>query len=404
MDLNPATFAKFSRQGAVQWRTLHRRVTGRDAVAGTVGSYVDLVRDWLSRSRWFAWTVLAPTLCVAFYYFVFAANQYVSESQFLVRGAQDRSSSLLGEVLLGSGLHGASEESGGVAAYLISHDASNTLQKRLDIVSMFRRSGFDFLNGLGAHPSPETLLRYYRRHVSVKTNTNTGMITLQVRAYRPEDAKLIDDALLDESEQLVNRFSVRAEEDAVHVANEEIQHAAGRLQDINQQLTRFRTAKQAIDPTRSTALTQQEISEFDAQLGVENAKLAEMKAVLKPDAQALRQQEERVASLEQTLSSRQAGLVGGDGSVAPMLGDYERLALQQQLADKDYAAAVSSLQTARIDAHRQHLYLVRVVEPNLPQKSLYPSRGLIVLTVFISLCVAYGIGWLIVAGVREHAA
>jgi capsular polysaccharide transport system permease protein len=403
MDLNPATFSKFSRQG-LHWRTLHRRVADREAVAGAVGSYVDLLRDWLSRSRWFAWTVLAPTVCVAVYYFVFAADQYVSEAQFLVRGAQPQTESLLGEVLSGSGMHGASEETSGVAAFLVSHDASNALQKKLDIVSMFRQRGLDFLNWIGPRPSPETLLRYYHRHVAVSTNTNTGIVTLRVRAFRPEDSKRIADALLEQSEQLVNRFSARAEEDALQVANNEIRQAELRLEDVNQQLTRFRTAKQAFDPTRSSALTQQEITEFDAQLGVENAKLAEMKAVLKPDAAALRQQENRVASLQQTLSSRQANLVGGGGSIAPVVGDYERLALQQQLADKDYAAAVSSLQAARLDAQRQHLYLVRVVEPNLPQKSLYPDRGLIVLTIFISLCLAYGIGWLIVAGVREHAA
>jgi capsular polysaccharide transport system permease protein len=404
MDLNPATFAKFSRLGVTQWRTLHRRVTGRDVVTGTVGSYVDYVRDWLSRSRWFAWTVLAPTLCVAIYYLVFAADQYVSEAQFMVRGTQDRSTSLLGEMLGGSGLSTASEETSGVAAYLVSHDASNALQKKLDIVSMLRRSGFDFRNWIGAHPSPESLLRYYRHHVSVSTNSNTGIVTLQVRAYRPEDARLMDEALLEQSEQLVNRFSARAEEDALRVANDQIQQTEARLETINQEMTHFRTTKQAIDPTRSSALTQQEITDFDAQLGIENEKLAEMKAVLKPDAQALRQQQERVNSLQDTLTSRQSNLVGGDGSMAPVLGDYERLVLQQQLADKDYAAAVSALQTARLDAQRQHLYLVRVVEPNLPQKSLYPNRGLIILTVFISLCVAYGIGWLIVAGVREHAA
>ena len=40
----------------------------------------------------------------------------------------------------------------------------------------------------------------------------------------------------------------------------------------------------------------------------------------------------------------------------------------------------------------------------MPVKSLFPQRGRIVLMTFIALCVAYGIGWLILAGVREHAA
>ena len=40
----------------------------------------------------------------------------------------------------------------------------------------------------------------------------------------------------------------------------------------------------------------------------------------------------------------------------------------------------------------------------MPQKALYPERGRILLTVLIALLLAYAIGWLIVAGVREHAA
>lgn len=404
MDLNPVTFNKFSRVEDTPLRALQRRVADRGVVAGTVGSSVELVRDWLSRSRWFAWLVLAPTLCVAIYCFVFAADQYVSQAQFMVRGDQPQTASVLGAILGGSGLRGASDETSGVAAYLVSHDASTALQKQLNIVSMFRHSGFDFLNRISADPSEEGLLRYYRRHVSVNTNVNTGIVTLQVRAFRPQDAKRIADALLIQSEQLVNRFSLRAENDALQVATNQVAQAEARLQDLNRQLTKFRTDKQALDPMRSSALTQQEITDFDAQLGVEKARLAEMQAVMKANAPALKQQQDKVASLQSTLESHQANLVGGGGSMAPVLGDYEQLLLQQQLADKDYAAAVTSLEAARLDAQRQHLYLVRVVQPNLPQKSLYPDRWLIVLTVFLSLCIAYGIGWLILAGVREHAA
>lgn len=47
--------------------------------------------------------------------------------------------------------------------------------------------------------------------------------------------------------------------------------------------------------------------------------------------------------------------------------------------------------------------MVRVVEPNLPVKALYPQRLKIVATVFFALALAYAIGWLILAGVREHA-
>jgi len=44
------------------------------------------------------------------------------------------------------------------------------------------------------------------------------------------------------------------------------------------------------------------------------------------------------------------------------------------------------------------------VNPNMPVKALFPERWRILATVLISLLLVYSIGWLIVAGVREHAA
>ena len=104
------------------------------------------------------------------------------------------------------------------------------------------------------------------------------------------------------------------------------------------------------------------------------------------------------------LTAQRARLTGGAGSLAPAVAGYERLAVDRDLANRAYASALQSLETARLDAQKQHVYLVRVVEPNLPVKSTYPKRAVTVLGVFGALLLAYGIGWLIVVGVREHAA
>lgn len=374
---------------------------------GTGGSKP--ARGWLSalqkrysESKWFCWTVIVPTACVAIYCYAFAANQYVSETQFIVKGPQSTSSSLLG-ILSGSGLQqSAPEETSGVAAFLDSHDAVDDLKKRFDLVGMLGRSGADFLNWVGPNPSEESLLKIYRKHVNVSSNAGNGLVTLQVRAYRPADAELIAHDLLNESEQVVNRFSDRAEEDAVRSANREVDEAETRLEAINGQLARFRNSRQALDPTRSSANTMQEAAALDTQAQEAKADLA--RSQYKPGSPAYQALQAQIESYQRAIDEKQHGLVGADNSVANELGDYQKLSLQQEAASKDYGSAISALEAARLDAQRQHLYLVPVVQPNLPERSLYPNRGLTILTVFVSLCVAYGIGWLIIAGVKEHAA
>ncbi len=49
------------------------------------------------------------------------------------------------------------------------------------------------------------------------------------------------------------------------------------------------------------------------------------------------------------------------------------------------------------------MYLARVVEPNLAVYPLYPRKLISVGSIFMGLSVAFGIGWLLVAGMREHA-
>jgi len=44
-----------------------------------------------------------------------------------------------------------------------------------------------------------------------------------------------------------------------------------------------------------------------------------------------------------------------------------------------------------------------VVEPNLAERSLYPRPLLFTLYTFGGLTLVYGMVWLLVAGVREHA-
>ena len=72
-------------------------------------------------------------------------------------------------------------------------------------------------------------------------------------------------------------------------------------------------------------------------------------------------------------------------------------------ADKQFASALASLESARSEAERKQLYLERLVTPNLPDKALEPRR---IRSVFMVLAVgllAWGVVSLLVASIKEHA-
>lgn len=112
----------------------------------------------------------------------------------------------------------------------------------------------------------------------------------------------------------------------------------------------------------------------------------------------------RAEAINGQLSSQEGFLVGNSRSIAARLGNYQDLELRREFESKRYAAAAAALESAREQATRQQLFVVRLVEPNMPQKATYPKAVKSIFTVFLSLAVAYGIGWLLLAGVREHSA
>ncbi|QNE33333.1 lipopolysaccharide biosynthesis protein [Sphingomonas sp. NBWT7] len=362
------------------------------------------------RNKWFLLVVVAPTLLLATYLYALASNQYVSEAHFLVRtqgGTTAAPASGIGAALgLGGAAGGAaSGEAQSVSDYLTSHDVVDTLQKRLDLVKLFRRPEADIGSRLPMEsPTPEYLLRYYQKQVDVYYDTDTGITTLKARAFRPDDAYRLTSTLLMLGEQRVNEINIRGFADAVALSRRQLDEAERALGQVQTQMTRFRQSERDVDPAGTAQAQIALVSRLSQELSAARAQLATTQALIggaSPQVEALQQQ---IRSLERQLAAQNGRLTGGSSTIAAGLGGYERLRIQQELLAKRYEAASASYEAARQNAVRQQLYVARIVEPNRPVKSLYPKRALTLLTVFCGLLVVYAIGWLIAAGVREHAA
>ena len=352
----------------------------------------------------FTWWVIAPTLLVAAYFYLVASPQYVSEARFVVRTRADAPQLSLGAVLSAATGGGttATAEANSVRDFLLSHDAVMRTQERVDLIAMWSRDDADFYARL-RHHDPERLTKYYNSMVSASFDTSTGVTTLRVRSFRPEDSKAIATTLLSLSEALVNSLSERAREDALRIARAELQVAEQRVADSRAALTRFREQQQDLDSAGTATAAQTTISAMESALTAANAELRERMAYMRPDNPALQVTRNRIEALERQIAVERARRTQGDGTLAQQLGNFEPLMLEPEFADRQLASATASLEAARVEAQRQQVYIARVVEPNLAVHPLYPRKLISVGSVFMGLSVAFGIGWLLVAGMREHA-
>jgi capsular polysaccharide transport system permease protein len=350
--------------------------------------------------------VLLPTLIAATYLFGWAADQYQSEAKFVIYSAQGGEAGLsgLGQVLgLGDAGGSTTSETFSVIAYMESLDAIQALDRTLNLTAIFRAPQADLLSRLWyAHPPAEKLLKYYDRKVVVTYQEETTITTLDVHAFTAQDAYNIANTLLALGEQRVNEYNNRITADTVKVANAEVELAEARIEQAEIAMTKFRQQYGDLDPQLSGTADMGLIATLSGQLAQSEAQLAQMQG-LSPDSPQVEAVRNRIGAIRQQIAAQNSLLTGANGALAPVLAQYQELTLHLQFAQQSYTAAQTALTAANEEALKQKLFLVRVVEPNMPQVALFPQRLWIVATIFFTLLIAYGIIWLLVAGVREHA-
>jgi capsular polysaccharide transport system permease protein len=366
---------------------------------------------------WFALLVLLPTLLVAGYYVFFAANIYESEARFLIRNRTAGGGVSGGNPLdaLGGrmapmasaigGARPAMEESRAVTAWASSHAAVTALRREIDLVAMWRREEADSIARLWwERPQSEWLLWYFRRRVTVTLDPETGVMQLRVHAFRPEDAQQLAQEIMRKSEELVNTFSARSIADTLRAAQEDVNKAERRVLAAREALIAFREREQAFDPGASATGAVTTIAQLQATLTQARTEYEERRRFMRPDNPQLQVLQNRVAALQAQIATERARVTRGDEALTQQVAGFERLELERLLADRELSSATTSLEQARSDALRQQVFVMHVAEPQLPEYALYPRATFNTLTVFVSLAVAFGIGWLLVVSAREHQA
>ncbi|HEX2151143.1 MAG TPA: hypothetical protein VHG31_03980 [Stellaceae bacterium] len=359
-----------------------------------------------SLNIWFWAIVGLPTLLAGVYFFGIASDLYLSEVKFLVRGPAATPNQSISAMFSSSAISAVSEDTHAVHEYLLSRDAVRRLERENDLRTLFGRPEGDFISRFPGlmywRHDFELLYDAYWRFVSVEIDAMSGVSTLRVKAYRPEDAQRIAQALLAFSEQLVNTLNERARHDSLDVFQREVDSIERRIAEIQTQLTAYRIKEKMLDPKSASSGLIELLAQMNTQLADAKAQLAQ---VMKnsPNSPQIPLFRTRIAALEKLIVEERAKVTGDSNSVATALSEYERLEVQRTLAEKQLASAFASLESARLHAQRQQLYLETIAQPNLADYPLYPKRIVSFVTVVAVCLVAYGITWLLVAGVREHA-
>jgi capsular polysaccharide transport system permease protein len=112
-------------------------------------------------------------------------------------------------------MRSASQDAYVVTSFIHSTEILKRIGEKLDYRSMFARQDADFLSRFRSSQSDEEFLDYWTNHVSAYIDVSSGIITLKVRAFTPDDSVKLSRAIIQESELLINQLSQRARDDIV---------------------------------------------------------------------------------------------------------------------------------------------------------------------------------------------
>ncbi len=355
----------------------------------------------------FVLLVILPFLASSVYYAFIASDQYVAEARFAVRavsGAGDTSDAGdPGGATSALNMRSASQDAYVVTSFIHSTEILNRIGKKLDYRAMFTRQDVDFLSRFGSARSDEEFLKYWNDHVSAYIDVTSGIITLKVRAFTPDDSVKLADAIIEESEKLINELSERARNDIVQSMKADVQKSGKAYGDTLIALNQFQNASGLLSPqmqaknsgTLLTGLLAQKL-EFETRLFV----MRQSNAQNSPTYQQLNLAKD---SLDAQIEKMKSELTGPENaSLAKALLDYSRLETDRMIAEKLYESAQKNYDAVLAEALRKTLYLAVFVKPVLPDESIFPRRVSTPLIILLALIVTWATLSLIWASVEDH--
>jgi capsular polysaccharide transport system permease protein len=266
--------------------------------------------------------------------------------------------------------------------------------------------GRDEADPLSRFPRPflndgfEHLYWYYKNRTTVWIDADSGIITVQAEAFRPEDAKAIARQLMSQAEALVNQMNERMEANTVGTAEAAVRDAETVVLESQRDVDRFRSAEIVVDPNQNATAQLGTITQLSGQVDQVLAQILTNNRMSpsNPSTIALKAQAE---ALSAQIDKEQKALAGSKEAVASKVSTYEHLTLLRTLADASLAAARVSLDTARTDARRQHVFDEEVVSPNLPDYPTEPNFVRSVGTVFVISITVLALLWLVSISFKE---
>jgi capsular polysaccharide transport system permease protein len=344
-------------------------------------------------------TVLATLVVIGsgFYFFSIGRNRYQVESSFIVRLPQlqtGAATSLLGGTLSGPTMLGSLEDGRFLEVYLSSPEVMKRVFLQLNPEETWARNGADPFAGIQADASFDQQLAFFRRQVFVSPQDLTGVINLTTVGLQPQAAFRLNQLLLQEAEQFLNRTNQDISLNQQRFFEQEVERARDRLDKATTAFTSFKNQYGEVDLTTTASSSSGFISQLESKLVDLKVQEASLKRQFKdhttPEVSYITDQ---VREMERQIREERDLLVNPEGrDINRLVAEASKLETDVLLATEALKSAITAADANRQQVQQQIKFLVRLSDPMTPEDQSSAWRWQGFLAAVGGLVVVWGIG------------
>ena len=358
--------------------------------------------------------MLLPSIVVFIYTSLFYDPMYISTSTFTIKSSSTEKVLDFSPARMLNG--NANKDLYVASAYIKSLDLFLALDKEFNLKKHF--SEHDIISSLPVAPTLSEIENYWDDVVEVKLDSESELLSLSVKTYDPKFSKNISDAILLKLDELVNTMNAKAVSDAIKLASYEVEKAKDKVKEIAEEIRVFRNNHTFIDPATEAQNILSIINNLENNVTQAKAELSQKLSYLRPDAIEVVTLKSKIASLEDEIRALRKKIALPDAEqkdqpnrisssnintiLSESLGEYEKLNIEYQFAQKVLESALSNLEATSQISLSKSKYLVKIDEPKIPDESLWPRPILAsIITLILTIFSLGGIS-LLVSAIREH--
>ncbi|MCH1930206.1 lipopolysaccharide biosynthesis protein [Shewanella sp. A25] len=346
--------------------------------------------------------VLLASLMLIGYYTLVASPRFASQSQFVVKHANDNDIPIAGLAAIGAS-SASTRDALIIQEYIQSMEMAEALDEAVGLKAHYADLSWDPISRLKQDSTREEYLEYFQSHISVNYDEMSEILLVEVQAFSPEFALTLAQTLLTISEQFINQLGVNMANSQLQYAEAQVSRTHNALKQQQIQMLEFQNTHKLVSPDTQSGALLNAVHQLEAELISQETELKSLQAYMRPDTAQVKALEFRINALKQQLIQEKAKLTSGDKESLNQLGaDFKEIELNTKLSADLYASALTSLELARAEAVKKLKYLLIVEQPRLAEEDSYPKRLHNITTWFVVLLLIYFLGRLTLAVIREH--